>query len=148
MCVNDMAFQFKERPVTHAVSQHPELLEAVKLIGPLRGIAPITHSTCAGDGVDHVWGKLKRKGGTSSIFALKIALVMGYKKIVVCGVPLDDSGHYYDPEYRISEGSERFDYAHNSRPFRRLLKDKTANSRVRGMSGHFKRPTKEWLIGE
>ena len=35
--------------------------------------------------------------GTSSLGATYAALAMGYERIVLCGVPLDNSGHFFDP---------------------------------------------------
>ena len=37
------------------------------------------------------------KSGTSSLFAVRVAAALGYEPIVLAGMPLDDSGHYYDP---------------------------------------------------
>jgi hypothetical protein len=35
--------------------------------------------------------------GTSALGAVLTALAMGYDRIVILGVPLDNSGHYFDP---------------------------------------------------
>jgi len=43
--------------------------------------------------VDHVWPcKLT---GTSALFATRVALALGYEEVVLCGVPLDETGRYY-----------------------------------------------------
>ena len=35
--------------------------------------------------------------GTSSLNGCYTGLALGYDEIVLCGAPLDDSGHYFDP---------------------------------------------------
>lgn len=35
--------------------------------------------------------------GNSGINAVKTALALGYDRVVLCGVPLDNTGHYFDP---------------------------------------------------
>lgn len=56
-----------------------------------------TH-TCAIRGItDYFWPW--PGNGTSSMGAVLTALAMGYDEIKVCGVPMDDSGHYFDPPW-------------------------------------------------
>jgi hypothetical protein len=44
--------------------------------------------------VDHAWpGPLT---GTSSLFGVRVGLALGYEEVLLCGVPLDDSGRFYD----------------------------------------------------
>ena len=38
--------------------------------------------------------------GTSALGATYTALALGYDEIILCGVPLDDSCHYFDPDWR------------------------------------------------
>lgn len=45
--------------------------------------------------VDHVW-TAKALTGTSALFATKIMLALGYEEVILAGVPLDDSGRFYD----------------------------------------------------
>jgi len=41
--------------------------------------------------------------GTSSLFAVLIALVLGYNPVILAGVPLDNSGNFYHPlEYKVN----------------------------------------------
>lgn len=35
--------------------------------------------------------------GSSGLFALRLALHMGFARVLLCGIPLDGSGHFYDP---------------------------------------------------
>lgn len=44
--------------------------------------------------VDHAWpGPLT---GTSALFGARVAMGLGYDEAILCGVPLDDSGRFYD----------------------------------------------------
>ena len=36
----------------------------------------------------------------ASALAVYTALALGYDEIILCGVPLDDSHHYFDPDWR------------------------------------------------
>lgn len=55
--------------------------------------------------------------GTSTLNAAMTALMLGYTQIYICGAPLDNGPHYYDPPY--------FKWNHFSGPlFDERLKDK------------------------
>lgn len=38
--------------------------------------------------------------GNSGINAVQTGIALGYNDIYVCGIPLDESGHYFDPEWK------------------------------------------------
>lgn len=64
-----------------------------------RGVHPqklgaVIHSEKAWPLVDYVW--VSRMTGTSALFATRIALALGYGEVILCGVPLDTSGRFYD----------------------------------------------------
>lgn len=40
--------------------------------------------------------------GTSGLNAVYVALLMGYDDIIICGMPLDDTGHYFDAPWETS----------------------------------------------
>lgn len=75
--------------------------------------------------------------GTSSLNACYVGLAMGYDDIVLCGAPLDNSGHFFDPPW-VATNFETEVPPHGAQPelpkwwreARRLLKGK-----VRAMSG-------------
>ena len=52
------------------------------------------HSEKAWPLVDHVWGC--KMVGTSALFAVRVGLMLGYDEVVLCGVPLDTTGRFYD----------------------------------------------------
>lgn len=73
--------------------------------------------------------------GTSSLNAVYTALALGYQEIVLCGVPLDDRGHYFDPPWvstnftaQVREKDGELKYWSNAA--RDVFEDK-----VRSMSG-------------
>lgn len=75
--------------------------------------------------------------GTSSLNACYVGIGMGYDDITLCGAPLDDSGHYFDPPW-VSTNFTREVPPHSAHPdepkwwreARRLFR-----GRVRAMSG-------------
>jgi len=151
IAINDIAHQMR-RPIAHIVSLHKEIL------GPLRQIRQVkmqdmehvhTHGHRPYEGVDFVWGSIATSGGTSGLFAVKAAVAMGYSKIVVAGVGIDKTGHYYDPEDHNGNGAGVFDEACRE-PWKDLWRDNPEfKKRVRILSGSlmdlYGRPTQEWV---
>lgn len=90
--------------VEHAVSVHGGLIgglmQARKARHPKDAIA--VHAPHAAPGVTMEWDERvfpwAGGGGTSSLFAVRIAVRLGFTKIFLAGVPLDGGGHFYDPE--------------------------------------------------
>jgi hypothetical protein len=85
--------------------------------------------------------------GNSAYMAMLVCIEMGYKKIVVAGVPLDTGPHWYEPE-----GTEGPNWV--GKVYRQWMDFKTkvpGAERVRSMSGYsgfiLEQPTKEWLNG-
>lgn len=57
-----------------------------------------THSNRACACVLHVWPKsVMPDRGSSGESAARVSLAMGYERVILAGVPLDDQGHFYDP---------------------------------------------------
>lgn len=89
--------------VAHIASYHAK---AAGLIAQLRACAqhslkdtapPEVHSTSAAPGVTRVWPEPDGGGGSSGLFAVRVALALGYGRVILAGMPLDDSGRFYDP---------------------------------------------------
>lgn len=53
------------------------------------------HSCNTFVGIDWGWPG----GGTSTLNAVMTGLALGYDKIYICGAPLDDGRHYFDPPW-------------------------------------------------
>ena len=79
--------------------------------------------------------------GSSGLVAVQAALMMGYKKIILCGVPLTkDGGHtHHSGEWKYADSYHKF--------WRRHKTDMLG--RVKSFSGYTKdllgEPTQEWL---
>lgn len=151
MCVNDIGGQFKAECIEHIVSGHGELCFALKTMRHEKSMLEHvwTHSCQNKAGVDK-WWNIKQVGGSSSLLALKIAIIMGYKKIIICGVPLDSTGHYFDPPDKKLNKSTQF----GDGVFLDIWKDfyracPVVKDRVRVLNSNlspiFGEPTKEWV---
>jgi len=151
MCVNDIAYQFKVRPITHAVSVHPKLLPPVNIIRHEKSMLEhvTTHSHVHHPGVSYEW-PIENVGGTSGLFAVKVAIVMGYTKILLCGIPMDGTGHYFDPPDAKANHTDSFDGMGQLQPWHDAARSKYVQERVRSMSGRtasvLGKPTKEWVV--
>lgn len=86
--------------------------------------------------------------GTSGLNAIYTALGLGYEKVILAGIPLDDGGHYYDPrpdETTGSWGNRKFSHFEAEIPVKggkmkywEDARDKIFNGRVRSLSGRSK----------
>jgi len=99
------------------------------------GKMPIRHSLgeCKGYDVDWDDGRITNEPwrGSTALFAVYVALALGYEKIVLAGCPLDSKGHwFYDPEVTGPEWLEE-DYE----AWRELARTPEGN-RVRSLSGN------------
>lgn len=150
MCINDIAGQFRCEEIQHAVSLHTPILPAVQALRREKGCLEhvVTHSNICADGVECVWD-LQNVGGTSGLFALKIALIMGSRHIILCGIPMDNSGHYFDPPEVNKKVQDVFATRSTKDPWNDMTRSSLVMSRVRSMGGNtallFGKPTKEWV---
>ncbi len=99
ICVNDVGMHFPGH-VKHWYSNDTQMLR--KWVQARRpryqmdfGKDIQTHSCCEGAKWKWPWPG----HGSSSLNAVFTALALGYDKIILCGVPLDDEGHYFDPPW-------------------------------------------------
>lgn len=96
------------------------------------------------------WMRNGRGGwnGTTANLGIKIGIALDYLRIVLAGIPMDDSGNWYAPYIPQEDVKQNKDHRHHlwkwteiaTRPFSHF---------IRSMSGNtmdlFGRPTKEWL---
>ena len=109
IAINDMILHWRQK-VDHGVSLHPEeppLWRTLRKTNRCDGNPVLTHShripkgpdniPISNHGLDCIWDMEKQGGGSSGLFACMIGLALGYDRIIVAGVPLDDAGHFFDP---------------------------------------------------
>lgn len=87
--------------ITHWVSLHPEHFWFGDIW--MKDMA-ITHGVAEYPKTKIVWPL--NSDGSSGLVATKIALLLGYSRILLCGIPLDDTRRFYDhPDttYRMAD---------------------------------------------
>ena len=133
MVLNRMGLYY-DRPAEHWATLHPkEHRHYPAERARVHNDRPKLHTNIEHPGFE-VWPL--NPGGSVSLFAAIIGLEMGHEEIVLCGCPLDGTGHFYDPPWRKSPWFERqatADAWKKRLPF--------FAGRVRSMSGN----TKRWL---
>lgn len=146
MAVN-RAGAFYPGRLDHWVSLHPEqfdgFIDERRTRGPL--FDGLTWSLDAADGVriDRVVTDLELSG-SSGLFAVRIALHrLGHDRVVLAGMPMDDSPHFYDAGRRSGPS-----FVPYRLEWRRVARDEFAG-RVRSLSGWtadlLGRPDPAWL---
>ena len=147
VAVNNMILHWKAR-VHHGVSLHAEEPPLWRLLRGQYGCdAGHTHTHAYRESrdpripnCDYIW-KIRGSAlaGTSTLFAVAVALALGYSRIVVAGAPLDGKRHFYD-----SPGVECKQFASTSvRQEWQNAQTHVFQDRVRSLSGW----TRE-LLGE
>jgi hypothetical protein len=138
MAVNDVGAHLHER-IRHWVTLHPEYLPGWRTYREKHNygdrVPPMCHSSKAREGVDVVWA-MSGVGGTSGLFACKIALLLGYTEIVLAGIPMTGDGHYFDPPWQKTEFADRA----NEQEWRSAIRS-YFDGRVTSLSGR----TREWI---
>lgn len=140
MCVKDAVIHFPD-PVHHAFSQHADQLVHFVAIRNMRN--PSTrrqgHEIMAHTSNDerhpgvHAWNLPGH--GTSSLGACYVGLALGYCRIVLCGCPLDDAGHYYDPEGVKTHFIKRIPDRNHGPRFWEHAAQQVFKGKVKSMSG-------------
>jgi hypothetical protein len=160
LAVNDIGAYFRGR-VDHLVSYHEAQLDPVRRLRYPNGChdaAVVTHSNLKRQfrpgkakwaPADIAWNMHQGAGGTSSMLAVMIALAMGCARVVLCGAPMDGTGHFFDPPW--AETSRMFATSTQHTEWVQARGNWMAG-RVRSMSGRTSdwlgQPTKEWWHGQ
>ncbi len=99
MCINfsfvglEWLMRTNQVQVQHWVSLHAEHFALRDIYFKDHGIK--THGKVKfRDYVDYVW--FVNREGSGGLFALKIALLLGYSKIILVGMPMDNTRRFYD----------------------------------------------------
>lgn len=133
-----------EGRIDHWATLHPENLEHWRK--RREGNADfVTWSHRDGHLVDRTTDHWK---GSSGLYGARVALALGYTRVVLCGVPLDERPHFHDSD-RWAKGSWRDAGLHRKELDASLQRYRGP---VRSMSGYTAQvlgtPTEEWLHGE
>lgn len=145
IAVNDFGAEWLGR-LDHWVSNHPDKMAGWLDKRAAHGLAPpgrvwtVTHKA---DGCPYQ--HVVNPGGGSSATAVAVAREMGAESIVLAGVPLTSTPHFFDDVPWCSR-----EVAHYQRAWRRQKKEMIKD--IRSMSGGFTedllgRPTMEWIEG-
>lgn len=144
IAVNDAIAKF---PVIHqAVTLHPEKLDAwmaARAGFKHRDVATWTHPRGSADfNLEEVW-PAGGGHGSSGLFAVKVALALRFNRIVLCGVPMDLRGHFFDARPWRERDRYADVWSKNAAALR---------LHVRSMSGWTREllgaPTPEWLTDD
>lgn len=126
--------------VLHLASLHPDFIARVAGLRPLmdgvtnpKGEEVQVHSVAPYPGVDRVWSNIPHEG-SSALFAVRVALALGFERVICCGVPLNSEGRFFDPP-----GPARWDWeGEDGNPYRDAWRKAAAEEfgrRVRSCSG-------------
>ena len=155
LAVNDM-IMFWPKHLNYAASWHPDLLLYFIKVRTYKSQRnkPVTYGPKPFDGVDNAGRFYDGDIETSGMYGACIGLHLGYDKIILTGVPFDDTHHFYDPpmDSRIIRACPYYDRPHKYKyPATKTweeLRD-NANDRIRAVSGSlldcFGELTEKWL---
>jgi len=138
MCLNDMVMHFPGK-VDHVYSNdEKELPKWIEARRP-RALKDFPHAilqhTCQkGKGNQIVWPWPGH--GTSGLNAVYTGLALGYDEIILAGIPMDGSGHYFDPPWKETN------YIPMGR-YWKMAAEKVFDGKVKSLSGQ----TKEIIDG-
>lgn len=145
--INNMTLHYREK-IDHSCSMHPEEPELWRKLRITYDRDPVflTHSHSNGHSKTNFNWHIERGGsGTSGLFAVMLALALGYEKVVLCGIPLDDQGHFYDPP-GFRDGVFKSDFIRREW---REVSQLYFKDRVRSLSGWTRdllgEPDEQWL---
>lgn len=131
--------------VEHCYSNQPHLLNqfvAARRQEYAQEFGPPRHTHSIMEGANHRWPWGGH--GTSGLGAVLVGLGLGYDRIVICGIPLDDGPHNGEPHWRKTtfQSSEASGSKNGGkdRHWENAI-NKAFGGKVKSMSGR----TKEWL---
>ena len=153
LAVNDIGLYLFR--ITHWASCHPVIINSgsairrVRLDHCRREDSFLSHipDYSSNEGLaDFIW-TIPQLQGTSGMFGTLIGLYLGYSKIILAGIPLDSSPHFYAQKSKYSN----FDREGIHKSWKKI-NDLIFEDKVRSLSGWTREllgePTKEWLNGK
>lgn len=101
MAVNDIGAHWEGR-LQHWATVHPAYMSGWMTFRKghsfIDGVVAETHSNKPHIAIDHVW-QLPLIGGSGGFFACQVALALGYKRVILAGIPMDGTRHFFDPPW-------------------------------------------------
>jgi len=151
IAVNHMIIHYPYR-LTYAASWHFDYLHRAIQARIYRGLRnkPISYGPKEFEGVDNVQRFRGEVLTTSGMYAARVGLELGYEKIVLAGLPYDETGHFFDPplDRKVKSSFTKFNYGGSSKKNWEKLRDKF-DGKVKAVSGNlvncFGEVTDEWL---
>lgn len=101
MAVNDVGL-YCQLPLQHWVSMHPDNLQLWRSLVHTHAMdcSAVLHSNKANQGRWPIYDwQMYDPGAYSGLFAAQVGLCLGYEQIILCGVPQDQSGRFFDPPW-------------------------------------------------
>ena len=140
MAVNDVGMYY-DGTLEHWVSLHANYLllwtQLRRLHGRM-GHECLTHTNKPSPGIRVAW-EISPYGAYSGLYAAEVGLVLGYDKIILCGVPMDGSGKFCEPPWVGGEHDDK----NAKKAWRQTVQMNAEFQRVKSVSGWSKE-----LLGE
>lgn len=106
---------------------------------PLRNQGSYIHTHCQqpGEGIATAWQISNEMMGlgTSGLWSCFVALALGYERVILAGIPMDNTLRYYQPDWYLQEKHEKLDRNDLHGAWERA-RDQVFNGKVRSMSGN------------
>lgn len=136
-CINDIIMHYPGY-ITHAYSNdHHTLNKWVDARRPRYRMdfkENILKHTCQVGRNDHfVWPFPGH--GTSALNACYLGIALGYSNIVLAGVPLDNSGHYFDPPWCVTNFINEVPERDGELRYWKDAKENIFNGKIKSLSG-------------
>ena len=135
--VNEAGINYEGR-LTLWATLHPEKAakwhKAREQAGRNSDFLAVSHKRVAGARVDEIYPETSK--GSSGLYLCEIAIALGYQRIIVCGMPMDDRPHFFDEKRWMDFRAYRKGWLQ-------------ASSKIRSMSGWTREvlgaPDNAWL---
>jgi len=136
MVINDIVMHFpgaiKHFYSNDSVSTPKWIAARRRLLSKPYGNPEYVHTCRKGRGYNWPWPG----HGTSAMGAVYTGLALGYEKIILCGIPLDNTGHYFDPPWVETNFIREVGFKGNGQiKYWRKARDEVFMGRVFAMSG-------------
>lgn len=130
MCLNDMIMHFPGR-IVHAYSNDNKWLDKWVQARRPRFVKDLSENILQHScNINWPWPGT----GSSGLNAVYTGLALGYDSITLAGIPLDDSGHYWEPKWRKSNFTKEVPDRDGQVKYWQNAIDNIFNGKVRSLS--------------